>query len=249
MKHPRFSKDGVLSLFKNRNILIQNSHFVYTNPKGHGDHGDAYVNKENIYTHPHDVSNLCREMACRLEPVVLAQKPVVAVVGPEKGGIMLSSWLAYHLKEEYRLSNPEGSRIRGQVFSLFAEKKDGSGFVLKRGYDKLVQKHLGWTIVVEDVVNSVGSVRETIKAVENAGGAVVAVMAICDRSRGGFSAQKLGVSYAEALLPLDLKKYPEEDCPLCKAKVPIREDLGHGADFLKRKAAEVHPDADIRGSD
>ena len=72
------------------------------------------------------------------------------------------------------------------------------------------------TLVVEDVVTTGGSTRETIAAVEQAGGKVVGVGSLIDRSGGKVD---LGVPRA-ALVTLDVKTYNPSDCTLCKSGTP-----------------------------
>ena len=72
------------------------------------------------------------------------------------------------------------------------------------------------TLVVEDVITTGGSTRETIAAVEEAGGRVVAAGALVDRSGG---TADLGLPKA-ALLTLTVQNYEPGNCPLCRAGVP-----------------------------
>ena len=216
---------GIKFLLEAHSAIIKDSHFVYTEPKGHGDHGDAYVNKDALYPDPDAVSTLCYNLALRLKPVMDAHN-IKAVVGPEKGGIILSQWLTYHLNELHRGIGDE------RIHSTYAEKASETGFVLRRGYDKLVRG--GKVIVVEDILNSGGSAADAVTAVRNAGGDPIAVAAICNR--GKVTAEQLGVGHLVTLISVDLKKYSEESCPICAAGlIPVRTDLGHGAGFLARK--------------
>jgi orotate phosphoribosyltransferase len=72
------------------------------------------------------------------------------------------------------------------------------------------------TLVVEDVITTGLSTRETIQCVEEAGGKVVGAGALIDRSGG---AADLGLPKA-ALATLTVKNYKPEECPLCKKGVP-----------------------------
>ena len=66
--------------------------------------------------------------------------------------------------------------------------------------------------VVEDVVTTGGSTRETMDVVTQAGGIVIAAGSLIDRSGGRTD---LGVPRA-ALAVLDVPAFPPEECPLCK---------------------------------
>jgi orotate phosphoribosyltransferase len=72
-------------------------------------------------------------------------------------------------------------------------------------------------IVVEDVVTTGGSTRETMDVAREAGAIVVGACAIVDRSGGK---QGLDVPF-HALLPMDVKTFQPDDCPLCKQGIPV----------------------------
>jgi orotate phosphoribosyltransferase len=72
-------------------------------------------------------------------------------------------------------------------------------------------------LVVEDVVTTAGSTRETMEVARQHGAAVVAACSIVDRSGGTHG---LEIPYV-ALLPMSLPTYSEAECPLCKAGVPV----------------------------
>ncbi len=72
------------------------------------------------------------------------------------------------------------------------------------------------TLVVEDVIATDLSTRETIQCVEQAGGRVVGTGALIDRSGG---AADLGLPKA-ALVNLQIHDCSPADCPLCKARIP-----------------------------
>jgi orotate phosphoribosyltransferase len=74
-------------------------------------------------------------------------------------------------------------------------------------------------LVAEDVVTTGGSTRETIEAVRQAGGQVVGVAALIDRSGGGV---QFGVRL-EALLAENIETYPPDACPLCRDRLPLEK--------------------------
>jgi orotate phosphoribosyltransferase len=99
------------------------------------------------------------------------------------------------------------------VRGLFTERKDGAmclrrGFVIEPGERALV---------VEDVVTTGKSTRETIDVLTAAGGEVVGVGALVDRSGGGV---KFGRPF-RALLSLPVDAVPPEECPHCADGVPV----------------------------
>lgn len=183
--------------------VITDSHVVYTS----GRHGTAYVNKDAVYPHTARVSELCRLLAAPAR--VLAPE---VVCGPALGGIILSQWTAHHLG----------------ALAVYAEKAPDGGLTLRRGYDRLVAGRR--VLVVEDVVNTGGSVREAVGAVRAAGGEVVAVAALCNR--GGVAATDLDVPAVLSLVELPLDSWEAAACPLCRDGVPVNTAVGKGREFL-----------------
>jgi orotate phosphoribosyltransferase len=72
-------------------------------------------------------------------------------------------------------------------------------------------------LVVEDVVTTGGSTRETIEVAQAAGARAVGACAIIDRSDGH---QGLDVPF-HALARIVLPTYPPDSCPLCAAGQPV----------------------------
>jgi orotate phosphoribosyltransferase len=97
--------------------------------------------------------------------------------------------------------------------AIFAERQDGT-LTLRRGFVLVPGDRV---LVVEDVVTTGGSTRETIEVARAAGGQVVGAAAIIDRSGGR---QRLDVPF-RALATLTLPTYDPETCPLCAAGLPV----------------------------
>ena len=189
-------------------------HFVFTS----GLHADTYVNKDALYPHTTETSRLCREMASRFK-----DKNIEAVSGPAIGAAILAQWTAFHLTD---LTGRE-------VYAAGAEKDGQGGFVLRRGYEKIVDgKNV---LVVEDLTTTGGSLKKAIEAVKSAGGKVVGAIALCNR--GDVTREMVGnPPIFDQLLKVYLKQWPAEDCDLCKRGIPVNTDIGHGKEFLARQA-------------
>lgn len=169
------------------------------------------MNKDAVYPYTERVAELCGLMA----EAVREHEPDVAC-GPAMGGIILSQWTAHHLG----------------CLAVYAEKAPEGGLVLRRGYDAVVRGRR--VLVVEDILNTGGSLRETVVAVRAAGGVVVAAAALCNR--GGVTAQEAGVPALVALVELTLDSWEASACPLCRDRVPINTDVGKGREFLRRQS-------------
>lgn len=232
------NEQRVLRILGEVGAIITDSHIVYTS----GKHGTVYVNKDAIYPHTEFIAELCAHM---VYPFNIRGIGVDfdTVVGPEKGGIILSQWVAY---------NSAHVRERGKVINaVYAEKEkvaiadpenkgrkcfaETGKFVFNRGHRAFVSGRR--VLVAEDVLNTGGSVKKVVEAVREAGGEVVGVAALCNR--GGVTPADVGnVPRLEALVNVKLDAYDEADCPLCKQGVPINTDVGKGREFLARKRAD-----------
>lgn len=130
-----------------------------------------------------------------------ADTEVDVVVGPAMGGIVIGH---------------ETARFLGVRF-LFAERKDGR-LELRRGFRIEPDERV---LVVEDVVTTGGSARETIDLVRQAGGRVVGVGAIVDRTARG--AEPFGDIPFRALARVEAEVWTPEEDPLAReGSVPTK---------------------------
>ena len=206
------TEQEVLEALEKTGAVLTNSHFVYAS----GEHGPDYVNKDALYPHTEMASRIGLAIAERF-----VNQDIDVVVGPEKGGIILSQWVAYHLSQ----------LTERKVLSVYAEKGAEDNFVLKRGYDKLIYGKK--VLVVEDVLTTGGSGRQVVAAVRACGGKVEACHAICNR--GGVKVTDIGVP-VYALVDISLDTYEEESCPLCTKGKPLVLNIGKGLEFLNRRS-------------
>ncbi len=119
------------------------------------------------------------------------------VLSPALGGIVIGQ---------------EVGRALG-VRAIFAERTDGT-LALRRGFALSEEDRV---LVVEDVLTTGGSTRETIAVAEALGATVVGAASIMDRSGGKHG---LAVPFA-GLCPMDVPAYAEGVCPLCQQGVPV----------------------------
>ncbi len=158
-----------------------------------GLHSPNYMQCALVLQKPWIAEILCRELGKKL-----SKYKASVVVGPALGGMIVSYELGRALK----------------VRSIFAERQDQT-FSLRRGFSvKKGEK----VIAVEDVITTGKSVLEVIDLLEKEGAKVVAVASIVDRSRGAAQFRQDFIS----VLPMDIKTYRPEACPLCKeGKIPL----------------------------
>lgn len=202
-------------------------------------HSDTYFNKNKLFIYPTDSEAVGRMMAESAKEIADMCSPQdncgspSCIVGPAVSGIILSHVTA---SAYCRLSGSE-------VSTLFAEKIRDD-FALGRGYDALV-KGKG-VIVVEDVITSGGSVRQTAEAVREAGGFVRGVVAVCNR--GGVTAEMLGVEHLRSIMTLEARSWKESEVPGWLRSRPVRTDIGHGKKYLEEmKDADSDPDDQTEG--
>ncbi|MCR4374453.1 MAG: orotate phosphoribosyltransferase, partial [Acidobacteria bacterium] len=99
------------------------------------------------------------------------------------------------------------------VRAVFAERQD-SVLTLRRGFSLPADDRV---VVIEDVVTTGGSTRETMVVAQQTGARVVGAGSIIDRSGG---AAALDVPF-RALATLSLPTYEPAACPLCAAGKPV----------------------------
>ena len=158
-----------------------------------GLHSPRYVEKFNVLQKPVYTEKLCRAMAEKFKDA-----NIETVVGPVTGGILLA----------HETGKALGTR------AIFTERENGK-MTFRRGF----KLHEGERVlIVEDIVTTGGSIREVIDVVKENGGIPVAVSMLVDRSGGKAT---FGDVPATALLHMDVQTYKPEECPLCKAGVPM----------------------------
>jgi orotate phosphoribosyltransferase len=177
----------VLSMFRHSGALLE-GHFKLSS----GRHSSGYLQCARVLMHPRDAEAL----GAALGTMVRELGPTL-VLSPALGGIVIGQ---------------EVARALG-VPAIFAERAEGV-LTLRRGFTIEPSDRV---LVVEDVVTTGGSTRETMEVARAAGARVVAACSIVDRSGGN---QGLDVPY-RALLPMDVPTYLPESCPLCAQGVEL----------------------------
>jgi orotate phosphoribosyltransferase len=181
------TEQQVKDLFTQTGAILE-GHFLLTS----GNHSPMYLEKFQVLQHPAYTAAMGKELAERF-----AGEGVELVVGPATGGIILAHEVGKHL----------GTR------AIFTEREQGK-MVLKRGFAIQPGEKI---LIVEDIVTTGGSVQEVIEIVQAAGGEIVGVGLLVDRSGGkaDFGVPK------KALLTLEVPVYHPDACPLCQANVPL----------------------------
>jgi orotate phosphoribosyltransferase len=179
-------QEEVVERFRRTGALLE-GHFVLTS----GLHSTQYLQCALVLQHPAEAEPLGRAIAERF-----GAGEVETVAAPAIGGIVIG-W--------------EVARALG-VRSIWTER-EGGRMTLRRGFNVRPGERV---LVVEDVITTGGSTRETCDALRAAGALVVGAASIIDRS-GGRS--DVGVQRV-ALATLDVPAVAPADCTLCARGVP-----------------------------
>jgi orotate phosphoribosyltransferase len=175
-----------LQIFRGHHAILE-GHFILSS----GLHSDRYIQCALVLQYPRVAEQLCSALAAQLNTLGAS-----VVVAPALGGVIVAHEVARAL----------GLR------ALFTERQNGN-MTLRRGFSLTAGEP---ALVVEDVITTGGSTRETMNCVREAGGRVLGAGALIDRS-GGIA--DLGVPKA-ALVTLSVQNYEPSQCPLCKAGIP-----------------------------
>jgi orotate phosphoribosyltransferase len=181
------TRDQLLERFYRSGALLE-GHFRLSS----GLHSTGYLQCALVLQHPADAEQLGRAIGERVRDL----RPTV-VLSPALGGVVIGH---------------EVARALG-VRAVFVERQEGA-FVLRRGF---IIGETDRVLVVEDVLTTGGSTRETMQAAIAAGARVVGIASIVDRSDG---TARFEVPY-EALLDMPLPIYEPAQCPLCAKGLPV----------------------------
>lgn len=173
---------------------IRSGHFIYAS----GKHGDTYLEKFNLLRNPEATSKACEFFADRFRDA-----QIDVVVGPTTGGVILAF---------------ETGRQLG-VAAAYAERaSDGSsGREIRRGTTFAPASRV---LVVDDILTTGGSIRETLAALEPHPVEVVAVGVLVDRSGG---ATTFGDVPLVAIASQKFDAWDAETCPLCEQGIPLEK--------------------------
>ncbi|HJO39947.1 MAG: orotate phosphoribosyltransferase [Vicinamibacterales bacterium] len=180
------TSDQVLTLFREAGALLE-GHFSLSS----GLHSPGYLQCARVLQHPRHAQALGEAIAVRARE----WRPAT-VLSPALGGVVIGHEVA------------RGLETRG----IFAERAAGE-LTLRRGFTVDAGERV---VIVEDVVTTGKSTRETIDVARAAGAEVVGAASVIDRSAGA----DLGVPFF-ALAGVVLPTYEPAECPLCASGTPI----------------------------
>lgn len=206
-------RENVVDVLKKVGALITDDHFVGTS----GRHIKDYINKDFLYVYPKEASKVGKLFAERYK-----NRQIDVVAAPALGGIVLSQWTAYYLSKFKKK----------EILGVYTEKTTDGNQLFTRGYDKFIKgKNV---LVIEDLTTTGGSIKKVIKAVKSAGGKVVEACVMVNRDPQRVTSDTIGTSFS-ALGIFSTPSYEEKECPMCKQKIKINTQVGHGKKYLEEK--------------
>ena len=180
----------LLELFQKLGV-VSTGHFLLSS----GRHSDEYWEKFRLLEWPRVTEQLCRSMVERYQGQTIS-----AVIGPTTGGALLAQEVARQLDTR----------------CLLAEPAPQSGRELRRGF--MIQPGEP-ILIVDDVLTTGLSLRETLNAVERYQPHIVGIEVVIDRS-GGEAPRQFSVP-CSALLSISARTFSPEDCPMCAQGLPV----------------------------
>ena len=174
--------EEVLAEFRASKALLE-GHFLLSS----GRHSGHYLQCARVLMDPERAGRLAMALVQRIPREL--RKEINVVVSPAMGGVIIGH---------------EMGRALG-VEAMFVERPEGT-FELRRGF---TLEPGAKVLMVEDVVTTGLSSREAIRAIEQAGGDVVAAAALVDRSS---EAVELGVPFFP-LIVISFPTYAADELP------------------------------------
>lgn len=180
--------EEVLEIFRSTGAVLE-GHFILTS----GLRSPVFLQKARVFMHADKTETLCRALAERVREEVPGR--IDYIVGPAVGGLIPAYETSRHLGVPAIWVEREGGEFRLRRFEI------------ERG---------ARVVIVEDIVTTGLSIRETIDCMRGLGAEVLAAACIIDRSAGETDVGVPLVSLAEYKVPA----YPADRLPPELAAIP-----------------------------
>jgi orotate phosphoribosyltransferase len=181
--------EEVIKKFRETGALLE-GHFVLSS----GLHSAVYLQCALVLQYPSEAEALGRRIAEHFR-----DETIETVASPAIGGLIVGHEVARALNARF----------------IWTERENGN-MTLRRGFSVVPGERV---LIVEDVVTTGGSTRETVKALQASGANVVAAASIIDRSAGRADVGVRRVSLAS----LDVPSVDPSVCEAClRGEQPIK---------------------------
>ena len=178
----------VLDIFREAGAILE-GHFILTS----GLRSPVFLQKARVFMHADKTERLCRALADKIQAEVAGR--IDYVVGPAIGGLIPAYETSRHLRVPAIWVEREGGEFRLRRFEIPQGAR---------------------VVVIEDIVTTGLSIRETIDCMRALGAEVAAAACIIDRSAGRADVGVPLVSLAEYEVPA----YAPDQLPPDLAGIP-----------------------------
>ena len=180
--------EQVLDIFRESGAILE-GHFILTS----GRHSPVFLQKARVFMHADKTEKLCSALAEKIRESGIGE--IDYVVGPAIGGIIPAYETARHLK----------------VPAVWVEREEGVFRLRRFEIEKGAR-----VVIVEDIVTTGLSIRETVETMQALGADVLAAACLVDRSAGKADVGTRLVALAEYEVP----SYPADKLPPELAAIP-----------------------------
>jgi orotate phosphoribosyltransferase len=180
--------DEVLEVFREAGAVLE-GHFILTS----GLRSPVFLQKARVFMHADKTEKLCKALAAKIRDQVAGR--IDYVVGPAVGGLIPAYETSRHLG----------------VPAIWVEREQGVFRMRRFEIEKGAR-----VVIVEDIVTTGLSIRETIECLRAVGAEVLAAACIIDRSAGKTD---VGVPLI-ALAEYEVPAYPADALPAELAAIP-----------------------------
>jgi orotate phosphoribosyltransferase len=181
-------KEEVIDIFREAGAVLE-GHFILTS----GLRSPVFLQKARVFMHADKTEKLCRALAAKIRVSVPGK--IDYVVGPAVGGLIPAYETSRHLGVPAIWVEREGGEFRLRRFEIAPGAR---------------------IVIVEDIVTTGLSIRETIDCLRAIGAEVAAAACIIDRSAGK---SDVGVPLV-ALAEYEVPAYPVDKLPPELAAIP-----------------------------
>ena len=178
----------VIDIFRKAGAYLE-GHFILTS----GLRSPIFLQKARVFMHPDLTERLCRALADKIRAAV--PEKIDYIVGPAVGGLIPAYETSRHLGPPAIYVERENGRFRLRRFEVAPGAR---------------------VVIVEDIVSTGLSIRETIAALQEIGVEVIAAACVIDRSAGKVD---VGVPLI-ALAQYEVPAYPVDALPPELAAIP-----------------------------
>jgi orotate phosphoribosyltransferase len=183
--------EEVLAVFRESGAILE-GHFILTS----GLHSPIFLQKARVFMNASATERLCRALADKIVDADLGR--IDYVVGPAVGGIIPAYETSRHLEVPNIWVERENGRFRLRRFEIAQGAR---------------------VVIIEDIVTTGLSIRETIDAMKASGAEILAAGCLIDRSAGKAD---IGIPLI-ALAEYEVPAYPGDALPPALAAIPATE--------------------------